>query len=88
MKAKTKIICTEEFQVFVLKDYMNKIPIQRRLGISWKGCYYIIHKGESITYLRDNMYDLSYFQLDNGAEFKMDFGNPNLILEKGFKILT
>lgn len=82
---------TESIRVFIDKrSYGNtpidatdvgKIPESRREGLSWKGCYYTIQKGEKFTFDRSNDWDRCYFKLENGAEFLIGCGNPKSFID-------
>jgi hypothetical protein len=81
---------TEKIKVFIDKKYygqalehtqVGKIPEDRRVDLSWKGCYYFIEVGEQFTFDRGNDWDLSYFKLNNGAEFVIGCGNPKSFIE-------
>lgn len=80
MKLKAK----EQIRVFIDKRiYKNqikntdigKIPEDRRENLSSIGCYYTIQPNEIFYFNRSNNWDLSYFNLENGAEFKIETGD-------------
>ena len=70
-----KLQATKKIRVFIEKYYSEKIPLERRESISWKGCYYTIEPNEILYFDRSNDWDVCYFKLENGAEFKIDCGN-------------
>jgi len=80
-----KLQATKEVKVFIDKKmYSNtkiehtdvgKIPEDMREDLSWKGCYYTIKQNEIFYFDRSNNWDVSYFKLENGAEFKIDCGD-------------
>ncbi len=82
---------TKEIKVFIDNKYysntpielteIGKIPNDRRINISWKGCYYIIKKDEKFIFDRTNNYDRCYFKLENGAEFLIYCGNPQSFIK-------
>lgn len=89
---------TKEIRVFIDKGsygstklegtQVNKIPINKRIDLSWKGCYYIIQPNEKFKFDRTNNWDSSFFLLDNGVEFKIECGDPKAwITRNGVNIL-
>ena len=80
-----KLKATKEIKVFIDKKYygntklkhteVGKIPENKRENLSWKGCYYTIMPNEIFFFDRSNNWDLSYFKLENGAEFKIECGD-------------
>ena len=79
-----KLQATKEIKVFIDKkmygdktEYtdVGKIPEDRRDDLSWKGCYYTIKPNEIFYFDRSNNWDVSYFKLENGAEFKIYCGD-------------
>jgi hypothetical protein len=80
-----KLEATQEIRVFIDKKLygntklevtdVGKIPEHRRENLSWKGCYYTIMPKEVFYFDRSNNWDSSYFKLENGAEFQVDYGN-------------
>lgn len=61
---------------------VGKIPENRRERLSWKGCYYTIQPNEFFKFDRTNNWDVCYFILENGAEFKNECGSPNPFIDR------
>jgi hypothetical protein len=86
-----KLQATREIRVFIdKKTYGNteiehtdvgKIPKSRRESVSWKGCYYTIQPKETFFFDRSNGWDTSFFKLENGAEFKVGYGDPATFIQ-------
>ncbi|HEY6143783.1 MAG TPA: hypothetical protein VIV55_10265 [Flavobacterium sp.] len=85
-----KLKATQPIKVFIDRKYygdalentqVGKIPENRRINVSWKGCYYIIAPNEEFEFDRCNNWDLSYFKLNNGAEFVIECGRPDSFIE-------
>jgi len=80
-----KLQATKEIRVFIDKKLygntkiectdVGKIPESKRENLSWKGCYYTIQPDEIFYFDRSNNWDVSYFKLENGAEFKIECGD-------------
>lgn len=79
-----RLQATKDIRVFIDKKTYNvklehteigKIPEDKREGLSWKGCYYTISTNEAFYFDRSNNWDVSYFKLENGAEFKIECGD-------------
>lgn len=77
-----KLQATKEVEVFFDKYYCNKLPLEKRERVSWKGCYYTIEPNEIFYFDRSNDWDLCYFKLSNGAEFKIDCGDVMYFINK------
>ncbi len=86
-----KLQATKKIEVFIdKKSYssnieqtqVGKIPTEKRDRVSWKGCYYTIEPNEIFYFDRSNNWDLSYFTLENGAEFIIESGNYKGYIER------
>lgn len=82
-----KLVATKPIRIFIerwsgantrFEDDSNtgKIPKDRVIDPSWKGCYYVIQPGEIFSFRVSNHWDLSHFNLENGVGFKIEAGNP------------
>jgi len=76
----TVMKCIRKHEVYILKDKLHKLTTKEQLNligeVSWKGQVYEVQVGELVTFDRSNNWDLSYFTLEGGAEFKKYCGNP------------
>ncbi len=85
----TKMKCLKQTEVFIGKDNLHKANKNKLIGQpSWKGQYYTIKIGDIVKFDRSNNYDICYFTVEGGAEFRIDCTNPlSFFKEDHFKLV-
>lgn len=93
----TKLVALKPISIFIKVPYFNgkedafgirgKFRPEQMENPNYLGFTYTIAKGEVFNFDRSNDWDVTYYTLSNGVEFKFDTGNRSHLIDDGRAVI-